>query len=130
MEKRFRSAESVQADHRMEFLSGNGSADIAAGTRALECSPEFKPISTSACSTQSNGTPKSFVNTLKRDYISRMVVSNAATLLAQLLAAFEHFSELDPRSSSKVRSPRGFRGISPPRSAAYRLRRGVKLCCE
>jgi transposase InsO family protein len=38
-----------------------------------------------------------------------MDLSDAATLLAQLPAAFEHFNEVHPHSSLKMRSPREFR---------------------
>jgi len=34
---------------------------------------------------------------------------NAATVLEQLPAAFEHFNEVHPHSSLKMRSPREFR---------------------
>jgi transposase InsO family protein len=36
-------------------------------------------------------------------------LSNAATVLAQLPTAFEHFNEVHPHSSLKMRSPREFR---------------------
>ena len=40
-----------------------------------------------------------FVNTFKRDYVSRTDLSDARTLLAQLPAAFEYFNEIHPHSS-------------------------------
>jgi transposase InsO family protein len=52
---------------------------------------------------------ESFVNTFKRDYVARMNLRNAATVLAQLAAALEHFNEVHPHSSLKMRSPREFR---------------------
>jgi len=58
---------------------------------------------------QSNGMAESFVNTFKRDYVSRMDLSDARTVLAQLPAAFEHFNEVHPHSSLKMKSPREFR---------------------
>ena len=61
---------------------------------------------------------ESFVNTFKRDYVSRMDLSDARTVLAQLSAAFEHFNEVRPHSSSKMKSPREFR-----RQRAEHLRR-------
>jgi putative transposase len=48
-------------------------------------------------------------DTFKRDYVARMELSNAATVLAQLPAACEHFNEVHPHSSLKMRSPREFR---------------------
>ncbi len=52
---------------------------------------------------------ESFVNTVRRDYESRMDLSDARTVLAQLSAAFEHFNEVHPHSKLKMRSPRQFR---------------------
>jgi transposase InsO family protein len=60
---------------------------------------------TPECSPQGNGMAESFVNTFKRDYVSRMHPGNAATVLAQLLAAFPHCNEVYPYSSLKIRSP-------------------------
>jgi len=57
------------------------------------------------CSPQSNGMAESIVNTFKRDYVSRMDLSDARTVLARLPAAFEHFNEVHPHSSLKMRSP-------------------------
>ena len=42
---------------------------------------------------------KSFVNTFRRDYESRMNLTDAPTVLAQLAAAFEHFNDVHPHSS-------------------------------
>jgi transposase InsO family protein len=52
---------------------------------------------------------ESFVNTFKRDYVARMDLNDAQTVLAQLPAAFEHFNEVHPHSSLKMLSPREFR---------------------
>jgi putative transposase len=52
---------------------------------------------------------ESFVNAFKRDYVARMDLSNAATVFAQLPVAVEHFNEVHPDSSLKMRSPREFR---------------------
>ena len=37
---------------------------------------------------------ESFVNTFKRDYVSRMDLSDALSVFVQLPAAFEHFNEV------------------------------------
>jgi putative transposase len=52
---------------------------------------------------------ESFVNTFKRDYVGRMDLADARTVLAQMGAAFEHFNEVHPHSALKMRSPREFR---------------------
>ena len=109
VEKRFGAVEAVPAGHLLQFLSDNGSAYIAHETRRVARSLGLTPVNTPVCSPQSNGMAESFVNTFKRDYVSRMDLSNAKVVLAQLPAAFEHFNEVHPHSSLKMRSPREFR---------------------
>ena len=109
VEQRFGSVEAVPGDHRLEFLTDNGGAYIAAETRAMARSLGLIPVNTPECSPQSNGMAESFVNTFKRDYVARMDLRDAATVMAQLPAAFEHFNEVHPHSALKMRSPREFR---------------------
>jgi len=52
---------------------------------------------------------KIFVNTFRRDYLSRMDLSDAPNVMRQLPAAFENFNEVHPHSSLKMKSPREFR---------------------
>ena len=118
-----RRCKSEPAGQELEFLSDNGGAYIAADTRALVRSLGLKPINTPVCSPQSNGKAESFVNTFKRDYMASMDLRDARTVLAQLPAAFEHFNEVHPHSSLKMRSPREFR-----RQQAAGADRA--LCCE
>ena len=61
---------------------------------------------------------ESFVNTFKRDYVSRMDLANAKAVMAQMAAAFEHFNEVHPHSALKMKSPREFR---QQRAAQQRL---------
>ena len=109
VEKRFGAVEAVPADHLLLFLTDNGSAYIAHETRRIARSLGLTPVNTPVCSPQSNGMAESFVNTFKRDYVSRMDLTDAMTVLAQLPAAFEHFNEVHPHSSLKMKSPREFR---------------------
>lgn len=109
VEKRFGAVEAIPAGHRLEFLTDNGAAYVATDTRTVARSLGLTPVNTPVCSPQSNGMAESFVNTFKRDYVARMDLRNAATVLAQLPAAFEHFNEVHPHSSLKMRSPREFR---------------------
>ena len=67
VEKRFGAVESIPPDHKLEFLSDNGGAYIAADTRKIARSLGLTPINTPVCSPQSNGMAESFVNTFKRD---------------------------------------------------------------
>ena len=118
VEKRFGAVEAVPTGYQLQFLSDNGSAYIAHETRRIASSLGLTPVNTPVCSPQSNGMAESFVNTFKRDYVSRMDLCNARTVLAQLPAAFEHFNEVHPHSSLKMKSPREFR-----RQRVERLRR-------
>lgn len=81
-------------------------------------------IGVGANSPQSNGMAESFVNTFKRDYVARMDLRDAPTVLAQLQAAFQYFNEVHPHSSLKVRSPREFRRQQAAGSALALLRIG------
>jgi putative transposase len=109
VEKRFGAVEALPAGYLLQFLTDNGSAYIAHETRRIARSLGLTPVNTPVCSPQSNGMAESFVNTFKRDYVGRMDLSDATTVLAQLPAAFEHFNEVHPHSSLKMRSPREFR---------------------
>lgn len=111
VERRFGHVEAIPADHALEFLSDNGGAYIAADTRSVARSLGLKPINTPVRSPQSNGMAESFVNTFKRDYVSRMDLADARTVMAQLPAAFEHFNEAHPHSALKMKSPREFRRL-------------------
>lgn len=109
VEKRFGAVEAIPAEHTLEFLTDNGGAYIATDTRRIARSLGLTPINTPVCSPQSNGMAESFVNTFRRDYVSRMDLTDAQTVMAQLPAAFEHFNEVHPHSSLKMKSPREFR---------------------
>lgn len=109
VEKRFGSVEAIPAGYVLEFLADNGGAYIAGDTRKLAKDLRLTPIHTPVCSPQSNGIAESFVNTFRRDYVANMDLSDAKTVLLQLPAAFEHFNEVHPHSSLKMKSPREFR---------------------
>lgn len=129
VEKRFGSVEAIAADYRLEFLSDNGGAYIAADTRKVARSLGLTPVNTPVCSPQSNGMAESFVNTFKRDYVARMDLRDAETVLAQLPAAFEHFNEVHPHSSLKMRSPREFRRHQAAQARAETAK-DLALHCE
>lgn len=72
---------------------------------------------------------KSFVNTFKRNYMSRMDLCDAPTVLAQSQGAFEYFNEIHPHLSLKMmlsRKPDGGR-ITPPIRANLATRRCLEL---
>ena len=71
LEHRFGGAD--QAPSEIEWLTDNGSAYIAAKTRAFAQQIGLKPVTTPVRSPQSNGMAESFVKTIKRDYIAFMV---------------------------------------------------------
>ena len=57
------------------------------------------------CSQECKGAAESFVNTFQRDFVARMDLGNAQTVLSQLPAAFDHFNEMPSHPSLKIRSP-------------------------
>ena len=126
VEKRFGAVEAIPAQHALEFLTDNGGAYIAADTRSVARSLGLTPVNTPVCSPQSNGMAESFVNTFKRDYVARMDLSDAA---AQLPAAFEHFNEVHPHSSLKMRSLREFRRHQAAKARQLPVK-DVALHCE
>jgi transposase InsO family protein len=107
VEARFGNVEACSTS--LQFLSDNGGAYRAHETHAVARQLGLTPVHTPVCSPQSNGMAESFVNTLKRDYVSQMDRSTAATVLAQLPNAFTHFNEVHPHSALKLKSPRMFR---------------------
>lgn len=50
-----------------------------------------------------------FVNTFERDYVCRMDLTDATTVMAELPAAIEHFNNVHQQSNLRMRSPREFR---------------------
>ncbi|KVO00509.1 hypothetical protein WJ70_00005 [Burkholderia ubonensis] len=52
---------------------------------------------------------ESFVNTMKRDYVSWMPKPDARTVLQNLAIVFDYYSESHPHGALKYRSPRKFR---------------------
>ena len=109
VERRFGSVDAVPEGHRLEFLADNGGAYTARDTKKVARELGLEPIRTPICSPQSNGMAESFVNTFKRDYVSRMDCRDARTVMSQLAQAFEHFNEVHPHSALKMQSPREFR---------------------
>ena len=107
VETRFGTVEACSGE--LQFLSDNGGAYRAHETHAVARELGITPIHTPVCSPQSNGMAESFVNTFKRDYVSQMDRSTAATVLTQLPAAFTHFNEVHPHSALKLKSPRMYR---------------------
>jgi putative transposase len=130
VEKRYGAVEAFPAGHRLEFLTDNGGAYIAHETRSIARSLGLTPINTPVCSPQSNGMAESFVNTFRRDYVSRMDLSNALTVLSQLAAAFEHYNEVHPHSRLKMKSPREFRRLLDEHSTRQAQPAQPALHCE
>lgn len=50
--------------------------------------------------------PRHALSTFKRDYMSRMDLCDAPTVLVQLAEAFEHFNGIHPHSSLGMMSPK------------------------
>ncbi len=80
VEKRFGAVEAVSPEHALEFLTDSGGACIADDTRRIARSLGLRPIDMPVCSPQGNGMAESFVNTFRRDYLSRLDLSDAPTV--------------------------------------------------
>ncbi len=103
VEQRFGEA---RADKPIQWLSDNGSAYLDRRTQrfARDLGPE--PLTTPVRSPQSNGMAKSFVKTMKHDYIAFMDKTDVGTALISLGAAlFEHYNEYHPHKALRYRSP-------------------------
>ena len=98
VECRYGTVDAVPRTHVLEFLTDNGGAYIAQETRQIARQLGLMPVNTPVSSPQSNGMAESFANTFRRHYVSRMDLSDALTVLAQLPAAFEHFNGVHPHS--------------------------------
>jgi putative transposase len=92
----------------VEWLSDNGSPYVAGETRRFAREIGLEPCTTPFESPQSNGMAEAFVRTFKRDYAAVRPCPDAATVLSQLPAWFEHYNEVHPHRALGYRSPRQF----------------------
>jgi putative transposase len=99
----------LTAPTEIEWLTDNGSGYTAEKTGVFASGIGLKRLTTPVCSPQSNGMAKSFVKTMKRDYVAFMAKPDAASAARNLAVAFEHYNEKHPHSALKYRSPREFR---------------------
>src|SRR6516165_9023203 len=93
----------------IEWLSDNGSPYTAGETRALARAIGLVPCTTPIQSPQSNGMAEAFVKTIKRDYARVSAKPDAASVLRQLDAWFEHYNTVHPHKALGYRSPHEFR---------------------
>ncbi|KNC92571.1 transposase [Trabulsiella odontotermitis] len=100
----------------VEWLTDNGPAYCAHETRqfARIVEPEMK--NTAVRSPGNNGIARSFVKTMKQDYISIMPKADSRSALVNLAVAFSHYNEHHPHSALGYRSPREYirRKLSQP----------------
>lgn len=95
----------------IEWLSDNGSPYTAGETRALARDIGLVPCTTPIQSPQSNGMAEAFVKLIKRDYARVNPKPDAASVLRQLDAWFEHYNSVHPHKALGYRSPREFREL-------------------
>lgn len=93
----------------IEWLSDNGSPYTASKTRAFAGEIGLVPRTTPIESPQSNGMAEAFVKTIKRDYARVAARPDAASVLHQLDAWFDHYNSVHPHKALGYRSPREFR---------------------
>jgi putative transposase len=89
-------------------ISDNGSAYTAEQTRLFARQINLQPVTTPVRSPQNNGMVKSFVKTIKRDYVAHMPKPDRETALRNMAIAFKHYNEQHPHSALNYRSPRKF----------------------
>ena len=105
VEARFRA---TRAAHPVEWLSDNGSADIAKPTRETATALGLRLAFTPVRSPQSNGISEAFVKTLRRDYAKLAILPDAETTMALLPTWFEDYNTVHPHSGLRFLSPREF----------------------
>jgi putative transposase len=92
----------------IEWLTDNGSGYIAHDTKRFARDIGFEPRTTPVESPQSNGMAEAFVRTMKRDYARVSQLPDAAAVIRQLPAWFEHYNTVHPHRALSYRSPREF----------------------
>ena len=128
LEKRFDRVEGMPSTRTLEVFTDNGGAYIATETQQIVPQLGLKPVNMPVCNLQSNGLAESFVTTFKRGYVSRVDLTDAMTVMAQMATPFEHFNEVQPHTALKMKSPREFR---QHRTAQQRLAQsGQSLHCQ
>ena len=70
------------------------------------------PCTTPIKSPQSNGMAEAFVKLIKRDYARVNPKPDAASVLRQLDAWFEHYNSVHPHKALGYRAPREFRQLT------------------
>ena len=98
----------LQAPHRVQWLSDNGSIFAAYKTIEIALALNLEPCFTPVESPESNGLAEAFVKTLKRDYVRVNPIPDAATALAQIDAWMEDYNTMHPHSRLGYRSPREY----------------------
>ena len=109
VEKRFGNLKTL---HPVEWLSDNGSAYIAKGTRHTAIALGLRLCFTPVRSPQSNGIAEAFVKTFRRDYLRLSILPDAATVLGLLQAWMDDYNTVHPHSALRFQSPAEFRRIS------------------
>ena len=83
----------------IEWLSDNGSCDVAGETRSFTRDIGLEPRTTPIESPHSNGMAEAFVRTIKRDYVRVSPRPDAQTVMHQLSAWINHYNEVHPHKA-------------------------------
>ncbi len=92
----------------VEVLTDNRSAYTAKDKRIFARNLGLKPCFTPLAGPQSNGMSRSFVNTLKGDYVRVSPLPDAETVLRLIGNSIEDYNENHSHSGLKWKSPREF----------------------
>lgn len=105
---------SLQAAHKVEFLTDNASAHTARDTRVFAAQLGLVPCFTPIAGPESNGIAEAFVRTFKRDYLRVNPVPSAEAALTQITGWIADYNEIHPHPGLRMRSPREFRRAQQP----------------
>ena len=92
----------------------NGSCYTAKETRDFATALGLVPCFTPVRSPASSGMSKSFVKTLKRDYVRVTPLSDTATVLGLIAGWIFDYKMVHPHSALRMRSPAEFREAFNP----------------
>lgn len=93
----------------IQWLSDQGPQYIAHETRDYARQWGLEPITTPSYSPESNGMAKSFVKTIKRDYVYVSDLWTAESVLRQVPEWFDDYNKNHPHSALRFMSPREYR---------------------
>lgn len=106
----------LRRELEFQWLSDNGGPYTSTDTVLYAQTLGFRPVTTPAYGSESNGTAEAFVNTVKRDYVHGADLSDGETVIRQLPGWIDDCNRIAPHSSLGMRFPKEFRALNPQTS--------------